>query len=116
MGTDLQTKLDSLDKLRELCENTEKSIIGYQDDSNLVKFLENEYPKTSKTVIKNIQKLLKGKKDSSKIVGDEKKTMENQLIAQSFLNDVNPIDNKGKFVGYTKLRHRIAQKKSGYNK
>lgn len=116
MDTDLQTKLNNLDKLRDLCENTEKNIVGYQDDNNLIEFIENEYPKASKTVIKNIQKMLKGKKDSSKIIGDEKKMIENQLIAESFLNDVNPIDNKGKFVGYTKLKHRIAQKKNGYNK
>jgi hypothetical protein len=57
-------------------------------------------------------KLVKGKKGSSKVVGDEKKTLENQLYGQCFLNDVNPIDNKGKFVGYAKLRHRISQRKN----
>lgn len=113
MNTDIQSKLDELDKLKELCDNTEKEIVGYQNDDNLVEFLESEYPKISKTAIKNILKLVKGKKESSKVVGDEKKSMENQLIGKSFMNDVNPMDNKGKFVGYSKLRHRIAQKKNG---
>ena len=92
MSTDIQSKLDSLDKLRELCDDTEKKIVGFQNDDKLVSFLETEYPKISKSAIKTILKSVKGKKDSSKVVGDEKKSMENKLMGQCFMNDVNPID------------------------
>ena len=71
-----------------------------------------EYLKISQSAIKNILKLVKGKKGSSKVVGVEKKTIEKQLYGQCFLNDVNPIDNKGKFVGFAKLKHRISQRKN----
>jgi hypothetical protein len=110
--SDIQTKLDSLDALRELSDDTEKQIVGYQNDDNLVALLEKEYPKVSKASTKNILKLVKGKKGTLKVVGDNKKTLENKLLGQCFLNDVNPIDNKGKFVGYAKLKHRISQRKS----
>lgn len=114
MSTDIQSKLDSLDKLRELCDDTEKKIVGFQNDDKLVSFLETEYPKLSKSAIKTILKSVKGKKDSSKVVGDEKKSMENKLMGQCFMNDVNPIDPKtSKFIGFSKLKHRIAQKKNG---
>lgn len=65
------------------------------------------------TAIKNIIKIVKGKKDSSKVTGEEKKTLENQLMGQCFMNDVNPIDPKtSKFIGYSKLKYRIAQRKN----
>ena len=112
MSEDIQSKLNSLDKLRELCDYTEKQMSGTQNDDNLVKFLETEYPKISKAAIKVILKAVSGKKDSSKLSGDEKKTLENQLIGNCYINDVNPMDTKtGKFVGFTKLKHKIAQRK-----
>ena len=55
---------------------------------------------------------MKGKKESTKINATEMKSLINQLIGKSFICDVNPMDKEGKFVGYTKLKHRIAQKKN----
>ncbi|MCX6076458.1 MAG: hypothetical protein NTW78_06165 [Campylobacterales bacterium] len=117
MSEDIQSKLDSLDKLKELCDYTEKQMSGEQNDDNLVKFLETEYPKISKAVVKVILKSVSGKKDSSKLSADEKKTLENQLIGNCYINDVNPMDTKtGKFVGFTKLKHKIAQRKLSVKK
>jgi hypothetical protein len=111
--SDIQSKLESLDRLKELCDETEKKINGYQNDDNLIQLLELEYPKLSKTSLKKILKEVSGKKESTKVSGEEKKSLENRLKGECFLNDVNPMDNKGKFVGFVKLRHRIAQKKNG---
>jgi hypothetical protein len=68
--------------------------------------------KLSKGTEKKIIELVKGKKESTEINATETKTLINQLIGKSFICDVNPMDNKDKFVGYTKLNHRIDQKKN----
>ena len=107
-------KITMFNELKKLCDFTEKQINGYQNDTNLINFLESEYPKLSKTSIKNILKYVKGKKELIKIIGEERKELENKLIAESFLNDVNPIGKNGKFIGYSKLKHRIASKKMNY--
>jgi len=112
MTTDTQTQIDNLDELKELCDSTEKQMVNFQNDDNLIEFLNSEYPKLTKASQKKIIELVKGKKESTKINATEMKSLINQLIAKSFICDVNPIDNKGKFVGYTKLKHRIAQKKN----
>ena len=113
---DLKEKFEALDNLKELCDETEKQITGSQNDDNLIEFLKDEYPKLSKLAIQKILRLVKGKKESSKVSGSEKKSLENQLIGQSFINDVNPMNDKGKFVGYSTLKHRISQKKSNLKK
>ena len=112
MTTDTQTQIDNLDELKELCDSTEKQLVTDQNDDNLIEFLSSEYPKLTKASEKKIIELVKGKKVVSKMNATETKKLMNQLIGKSYMCDVNPIDNKGKFVGYTKLKHRIAQKKN----
>jgi len=110
----MENAKNELDILKQLCDDTEKKINGVQNDDSLMIFLDSEYPKMTVNAKKTILKAVKGKKPATKLVGEEKKHLMNQLIASAFINDLNPIDTKSaKFVGFEVLRKRIAQKKNG---
>lgn len=105
--------MNELDKLKKLCDDTESKINGTQDDNALLAFLDGEYPKITAGAKKAVLKAVKGKKSATKLLGEEKRNLMNQLIASAFINDLNPIDAKtAKFVGFEILRKRIASKKN----
>lgn len=105
--------MNELDKLKKLCDDTESKINGSQDDSALLAFLDSEYPKITVGAKNAVIKAVKGKKPATKLVGEEKRSLMNQLVASAFINDLNPIDAKtAKFVGFEILRKRIASKKN----
>lgn len=110
MSENIKSKLD---KLKELCDYTEKQLSSEQNDDNLVGLLNSEY-KLSKPSLKSIIELVSGKKQSSKISNTEKKELMLDLEGNCILCRVNFYDkDKITFVGFEKLRHRISQKKNG---
>ncbi len=108
----IEKKLEMLDDLRKECNEYEKELSGKQDDSKLIQFLNEEYPKLKKNGLKEILKIVAGKKKPVKISNERKKEIEKTLIAKSFMCDINPLNKQGKFIGFDKLRQRIAAKKS----
>lgn len=110
----MNDKIQKLDELKTLCDETEKKYNGIQNDDSLVEFIKNEYPKMSVNGLKTILKAVKGKKEKTKPSTEERSEMINYLMGMSHFSGINPNAPKSnKFVGFDGLRKRIAQKKNG---
>jgi len=97
-----------LQELKDQVVDAEVKIIGYQDNENLLKVLDEEY-KIFSPVRNQILALLDGKKALTKVDNNTKKELEFSIKGNCFLNGINPLDKTGQLLAFNKLIAKISK-------
>lgn len=105
----LKLKVEALEALRTQCNNTEVSVVGYQDNEKLIKILNEEYPKIFSALQNQVLNLLEGKKNLTKVDSATKVLLEDELIGKSFLLHIKPLDKNGRLLPFNKLSAKITK-------
>ena len=104
-----KSKVKALEALRTQCNDTEISVVGYQDNDKLIKVLNEEYPKIFSSLQNQIINLIDGKKPLTKVNNATKVLLEDELIGQCFLLHIKPLYKNGRLLPFNKLSAKITK-------
>lgn len=102
-------KLQKLEGLRNQVLDAEIKIVGYQNNDNLIKILDEEYPKIFSSTKKQILVLIDGKKPLTQVDNRTKKELEFLLKGNCFLNGINPLSKTGELLPFNKILSKISK-------
>jgi len=105
----IKQNVEALEALRVQVNETEVSVVGYQDNDMLLAVLEDEYPKLFSPVKNQILALLDGKKPLTKVDNATRVKLEFQLKGQCYLNNIEPQDKAGKLLPFNKISAKITK-------
>ena len=106
---ELKDKVEALEALRVQVNETEVSVVGYQDNDMLLAVLEGEYPKLYSPVQNQILALLDGKKSLTKVDNATKIELEFKLKGNCYLNKIEPQDKSGKLLPFNKISAKVTK-------
>lgn len=112
---ELQLQILQLTELQNICNEIIEMENPKQSDTDLVKLLKKEYD-LSKEDTDSILSMVLGKKKGESVSQKELDVLKKKCESYCMITEINPIGKDGDFIGYGKLKNKVSNRKSKYNK
>ncbi|PHO09087.1 hypothetical protein CPG37_10845 [Malaciobacter canalis] len=112
---ELQLQILQLTELQNICNEIIDMENPKQSDNELTKLLKKEYD-LSKDDKDSILSIVLGKKKGESVSQKELDLLKKKCESYCMICEINPNDKNGEFIGYGKLKNKVSNRKSKYNK
>lgn len=111
----LELQILQLTELQNICNDIIESENPTQNDDEIVKEIKKSYS-LSKEDVDSIKSILLGKKKGESVSQKDLDGLKKKCDSYCMICEINPIGKDGNFIGYGKLKNKVSNKKSKFNK
>ena len=107
----LELQILQLTELQNICSGIEEMENPKQNDTEIVKEIKKSY-----SLSKEDKSILLNKKKGESVSQKDLDSLKKKCDSYCMICEINPIGKDGNFIGYDKLKNKVSNKKSKFNK